>query len=53
MRAYDFYWRTSKSWYHYDETEFPVVNDDAPEKAKKSYEHFLEQVKEDEQHGYL
>ncbi len=53
MRVYDFYWPSNTSWYHYDETDYPVINDDAPEKAKQSYAHFLQQVKEDEENGYL
>lgn len=45
MRKFDMFWRSNKEWYHFEDGYF-VVNDNAPEEAKKSYEHYLEQCKE-------
>ena len=40
----DLYWKSNKDWYHWDEeVEGYVINDDAPEEAKESYERYLEQ----------
>lgn len=47
MRSYDFQWMKKKDWYEWDEKEhYWVVKKDAPEAAKKSYEHFKEQVRD-------
>ena len=43
MRKLDYDWMADKSWFHLDESGEFVVNDDAPEEAKKSYAHYLEQ----------
>ena len=47
MKKLDYYWRSNPDWWHWDENMFPVVNDDAPEEAKESYKHYLEQLKGD------
>lgn len=47
MRKLDCYWMENDEWWHYNENLFPVINDDAPEEAKKSYEHYLEQTSRD------
>ena len=45
MRKLDTYWRSNKAWFHYvGENRVPVVNDDAPIKARNSYKHYLEQL---------
>lgn len=46
MEKLDCYWQTKKEWYHEEEEGYLVVNDDAPEKAKKSYERYLSQLEE-------
>lgn len=47
MKNLDLFWRSNRSWYHYEEVEkdilIPVVNDDAPSEAKQSYENYLKQ----------
>lgn len=49
MTNLDLYWRSDRSWYHFEEIEedflVPVINDDAPEEAKLSYKNYLEQKK--------
>jgi len=45
MKKIDHYWQSNPDWWHWDENMNKVVNDDAPEEAKKSYEHYLEQLK--------
>lgn len=46
MKRLDFYWKSDKSWYHWDDKfSYYVINDDAPEEAKESYKHYLEQIK--------
>ena len=46
------YWMSNKNWYHFEGLK-PVINDDAPEEAKESYKHYLEQVKEAKKRGAL
>lgn len=46
MTKLDYYWASNKSWYHLDSNMQFVVNDDAPEEAKKSYNNYLKQLKE-------
>ena len=37
-----FYWQSNDDWFDYDEiTEKVTLKDDAPERAKKSYEYWL------------
>ncbi len=43
MRKLDYDWLAEKSWSHRNESGERVINDDAPEEAKKSYAHYLEQ----------
>ena len=45
MTKLDFYWRNDKNWYHW-EGNVAVLNDDAPEEAKKSYQNYLRQKEE-------
>ena len=45
MRKLDFYWQTNKDWYYRKENGACVLKDSAPEEAKKSYEHYLEQTR--------
>ena len=45
MTQLDYYWASKKEWRHWDGEKL-VVNDDAPEDAKKSYEHYLKQKQE-------
>lgn len=46
MRELDCYWQTNKDWYHEEEEGYFVVNDDAPQKAKDSYNRYLSQLEE-------
>ena len=46
MRKYDTFWMSNKSWWHWNEAGDQILNDDAPEEAKKSYAHYLEQREE-------
>ena len=40
----DLFWKSNEAWYHWDdEVGGFVINDDAPEEAKQSYERYLEQ----------
>ena len=43
MRKLDYFWRSNENWYHLNSNGVFVLNDDAPEEAQKSYEHYLEQ----------
>ena len=45
MRKYDMYWESNEEWYYVKDGKF-IVRDDAPEEAKESYKHYLEQCKE-------
>ena len=42
MRRIDMYWLSNKNWYH-RENGVAVINEDAPEDAKRSYNRYLEQ----------
>lgn len=44
MKKLDLYWETNREWWHYDEAYNQILNDDAPEEAKESYAHYLEQL---------
>lgn len=46
MTKLDYYWASNKEWYHLNEYMRFVVNDDAPEEAKKSYQNYLKQKRE-------
>ena len=46
MTKLDFYWKSNKEWYHLNDNMRFVVNDDAPDEAKKSYQNYLKQLKE-------
>ena len=43
MRILDVYWQTNDHWWEF-RNHIPVVRDDAPEEAKISYAHYLEQI---------
>ena len=45
MTTLDFYWQSNKDWYHLEGFDV-VLNDDAPQEAKDSYEHYLQQLKD-------
>ena len=53
MTKLDFYWQSNKEWYHLTENCDFVVNDDAPEEAKQSYQNYLKQVEEKSKTGAL
>lgn len=43
MTTYDYwYWMSNNDWWSYDENGNPVVNENAPQKAKENYEEYLE-----------
>lgn len=43
MRLYDVYWKKNDDWWEF-RNHIPVVRDDAPEEAKRSYAHYQEQI---------
>lgn len=51
MSNLDLHWRSNSAWWHFEDTDDPdneagvviVLNNDAPEEAKKSYQHYLQQ----------
>lgn len=45
MTKLDYYWASNKEWYHLNENMQFVVNDDAPDEAKRSYQNYLRQLK--------
>lgn len=45
MRKLDFYWQSNDAWWEV-RNGIPVVRDDAPLEAKKSYERHRKQVEE-------
>lgn len=45
MKKFDVYWKSNKDWYFYDGF-VPKLKEDAPEGAKKSFEHYLQQKRE-------
>ena len=45
MRKFDIYWQSNKDWFYFDGF-MPKVKDDAPQEAKDSYKHYLQQTKE-------
>ncbi len=45
MKKFDVYWKSNKDWYFYDGF-VPKLKEDAPEEAKKSFEHYLQQKRE-------
>ena len=53
MRKLDYFWKSNKDWYYRKENGACVLKDTAPEEAKRSYEHFLEQSREAERKGFM
>lgn len=49
MRKYDYHWMSKEEWYHLNDNGVFVLNDDAPQEAKESYENYRRQKKEAEQ----
>ena len=49
MRKLDLYWTDNPDWWYRDENGVRHIKEDAPEDAKKSYEHYLEQQKRHEE----
>ncbi|MBR4347268.1 MAG: hypothetical protein IKP75_10130 [Oscillospiraceae bacterium] len=45
MTKLDLYWESNKGWYYTDKDGVAHLKDDAPQKAKESYKHYLEQMK--------
>lgn len=46
MRYYDMLWMKDSKWYYYDGL-VPVIREDAPEKVKRSFENYLQQLSEE------
>ena len=44
-KSLDGFWLSNDDWWHAENGK-PVINDDAPEEAQKSYAHYLQQLKE-------
>lgn len=53
MTKLDCYWATNKNWYYINENCDFVIREDAPEEAKKSFEHYLQQLEEKSKTGAL
>ena len=47
MTKNDIYWKTNREWWYYDENLSPVLKENAPLEAKRSYENYLKQIKEE------
>lgn len=45
MRKLEYYWHSNREWWKF-QNGIPVLTDDAPPKAKKSYEKYLNQIEE-------
>lgn len=45
MRVFEHFWLSNEDWWHYDENDIEVINDDAPPEAQESYKIYLEQCK--------
>lgn len=45
MTKLEHYWMSNKEWYHFEGFK-RVLNKDAPEEAQKSYQKYLQQLKE-------
>lgn len=45
MRKLEYYWKTNRAWYDYDENLNVYIKDDAPQEAKDSFKKYLEQKK--------
>ena len=43
MRKLGYFWRSNEDWFYMNENCVFVLNDDAPEEARKSYENYLRQ----------
>ena len=43
------YWMTNPDWYDYDENENPYLTEKAPEKAKESFERYLDLKRREEE----
>ena len=43
MKKYDLFWMTNKEWFSIKENGTFVLNDNAPQEAKISYQHYLAQ----------
>ncbi len=43
------FWKTNREWYDYDDNEEIYLTDKAPEKAKQSYQNYLEIVEKQKQ----
>ena len=46
MVKLDLFWRSNEDWYHINDSNNIVINDDAPLEAKKSYFKYIKQLKE-------
>lgn len=55
MTRLDFSWAEDRNHWHFEGDDPPirVVNDDAPQEVKESYERYLKQVKEAKKRGTL
>ena len=47
MRKYENFWLSNKEWSHFAENGARVINDDAPEEAKRSYAIYCQQKQEE------
>jgi hypothetical protein len=46
------YWCSNDNWWHLEGWK-PVINDDAPQEAKESYQRHLKEVEEAKKRGVL
>lgn len=47
MRKYESFWLSNRAWSHWTENGSRVINDDAPEEAKRSYAIYRRQIQEE------
>lgn len=45
MRKLEYYWQSNHAWWKFQDG-IPVLTDDAPPEAKKSFERYLRQIEE-------
>jgi hypothetical protein len=45
MKNYDMLWSKDPKWFHY-ENLFPVIHEDAPEEVKKSFQNYLQELRD-------
>ena len=47
VRNNEYFWLSNRAWFHWTENGSRVINDDAPEEAKRSYAIYRRQIQEE------